>query len=494
MKMVDTGKYFRILPEDDVDVNMLLGVRQKKDDRWLQVENNVVNRIVLGLYKPPTINPGLQHAEGLKEYQRHDVAKMISGTSILNANPMGLGKTVEAIIAMRELGVQNALIIVPKSILLQWQDQIAYWWPQMHDRVNVLPSTYPRNCIALINYEKLLNQQTLTKLKGFKWDVIICDEAHRIKNHKSKRTMAVKSIPSTYRWALTGTPILNKPDDLWSLLHFLDQQYSGNSYWNFVNYFCEIEEGFWGRKILGLTDDPAKVAVLNHMLSSMSIRNYIQVASGKTQSTVRVPMGPKQKALYKNVKELVLDSLPEGLTIANGAVQTLRLQQVTSWPGLFEAKVHGAKFEWIRDLLEDNPEEKIVVFARFEKSAKALKSFLNDLKFRAEVYTGKQDIEQKNASLNAFIEDPNCRALIGTIGALGQGVDGLQKASRTVVFLDRDWSPELMNQAEDRLNRMGQPYPVAVYYLECAKSFDQYVGKINASKIEDIRRALSSEE
>ena len=266
MKMVDTGKYFRILPEDDVDVNMLLGVRQKKDDRWLQVENNVVNRIVLGLYKPPTINPGLQHAEGLKEYQRHDVAKMISGTSILNANPMGLGKTVEAIIAMRELGVQNALIIVPKSILLQWQDQIAYWWPQMHDRVNVLPSTYPRNCIALINYEKLLNQQTLTKLKGFKWDVIICDEAHRIKNHKSKRTMAVKSIPSTYRWALTGTPILNKPDDLWSLLHFLDQQYSGNSYWNFVNYFCEIEEGFWGRKILGLTDDPAKVAVLNHML------------------------------------------------------------------------------------------------------------------------------------------------------------------------------------------------------------------------------------
>ncbi len=145
-------------------------------------------------------------------------------------------------------------------------------------------------------------------------------------------------------------------------------------------------------------------------------------------------------------------------------------------------------------MLEDNPEEKIVVFARFEKSAKALKSFLNDLKFRAEVYTGKQDIEQKNASLNAFIEDPNCRALIGTIGALGQGVDGLQKASRTVVFLDRDWSPELMNQAEDRLNRMGQPYPVAVYYLECAKSFDQYVGKINASKIEDIRRALSSEE
>ena len=86
------------------------------------------------------------------------------------------------------------------------------------------------------------------------------------------------------------------------------------------------------------------------------------------------------------------------------------------------------------------------------------------------------------------------QVLIGTIGAMGQGYDGLQEVSHTLIFVDRDWSPEILKQAEDRLNRMGQKKMVNIYYLECQGSFDQHVGRINFNKADDIRRALNDEE
>ena len=83
--------------------------------------------------------------------------------------------------------------------------------------------------------------------------------------------------------------------------------------------------------------------------------------------------------------------------------------------------------------------------------------------------------------------------LAGTIGAMGQGYDDLQRVCRLMIFIDRDWSPEIMNQAEDRLHRMGQDNPVNIYYLECQGSFDQHVGRINQNKANDIRSALNDE-
>ena len=486
--------YLHVTPETDADhrlERLLLGVRRRKGQAWWTVEDNLINRSLLGL--PAEVEEECrrltpEQARGLLDYQVKDVERMLCVRHVLNDNPMGLGKTIEAIVAMKVLGVKNALIVVPKSVMLQWQDQIAVWWPEMAERVKVLPTKVAEDGISILNYERLLNEATLLKLRGFRWDVLICDEAHRIKNAKSQRTKAVKSIPANRRWALTGTPILNKPDDLWSLLHYLDVRYSGISYWSFVDKFCNVIEGHWGRKIAGLTEDPVAEGLLQSMLEKISIRNSdIAPALGKLQGTVRVQMGPAQRKLYNAARDLVLDELPDNMLIPNGAVHVLRLSQLTSWPGLFEPGLSGAKFEWIKDLLEDNPNEKIVVFTRFAKSAVALVNYLGC----AVPYIGDLSPEERALNVRLFLETPQTRALVGTIGALGQGVDGLQHASKTAVFLDRDWSPELMNQAEDRLNRMGQTRTVVVHYLECAGTFDQYVGRVNLSKAEDIRRALS---
>ena len=134
-----------------------------------------------------------------------------------------------------------------------------------------------------------------------------------------------------------------------------------------------------------------------------------------------------------------------------------------------------------------------MVFSVFEKTISALVKYLNENGVTACSITGKNTAEQNEMSKRFFI-DRGIQVLAGTIGAMGQGYDDLQRVCRLMIFIDRDWSPEIMNQAEDRLHRMGQNNPVNIYYLECQGSFDQHVGRINQNKANDIRSALNDEE
>lgn len=506
MKIDVVGKYIHLTKEpgeSTLQANRFIGWRNAKDGQdWdITIEDNFVNRIILGLdlgLVQPTADTAriIRGDERLENYQVYDINKMVSLKSCLNRNPMGLGKTVEAITAARILNAKSVLIVAPKIVMGQWRDQIKVWWPERADDVFIYGATdaktrkVERGSIVIINYEKLLSEANMNKLRQFSWDVLIADEAHKIKNHSSKRTRALKAIPAVRKYALTGTPILNRPDDLWSILHFLDRDYSGISYWNFVNYFCEIDEGFWGRDIVGLTQIKSRVDTLKRLLDEVSVYNTLDVAQGKTIEVVRLEMTPAQRKLYRDMKNLVLEELPVNALIANGAVMTIRVTQATSWPGLFLGPEEpGPKFEWIAAMCEDNPDEKFVVFSRFEQSARALGEFLKTREIKSVQLTGKISDSERDENKRQFIEG-DARVLIGTIAAMGQGTDGLQYASHIGIFIDRDWSPEIMAQCEDRLNRRGQRFKVNIYILECEKSFDQYVGKVNHRKADDIREAL----
>ena len=508
MEILNKGKYLRVKAEQsELQPYMLLGWSRRQD--WLTVEDNLVNRFVLGL------NPNVETygdylswrermetaktneqpgnpKEKLEQYQINDVLKMCCVKHILNANPMGLGKTVETISYLRTIGAKSVLIVVPKILRYQWASQIKLWWGR-DSEVYEKQKTVEPGKIWIINYDKLRNDQILDRFRRFRWDVVILDEAHKVKNRKSKQSMAVKCLPADRKVALTGTPILSYADDLWGIFNFLDESYSGVSYWTFLNYFCKIQHTPWGDKIIGLTDDKQKLQLLEKVKSFVCIRNNkVQVAHGKTRETVRLPMTAQQRVLYKKEKKLMLDELPEGLTIANGAVLSMRLRQTTSWPGLYLKGVAGPKFEWILELCKNNESEKIVVFSVFEKSVSGLVSYLIENGVSAVSITGKNKQEENEINKSAFI-DRDVQVLAGTIGAMGQGYDGLQNVSHTLVFIDREWSPEIMAQAEDRLHRMGQSSPVNIYYLECQGSFDQHVGRINKTKADDIRRALQDD-
>ena len=497
MKIIPQGRYLHVYLETPQEYKvkpLLLGWRQRKKDVFIIAEDNLINRLVLGMSVTEVIERNVSriaNTDGLQPFQVKDIDKMMGLQHCLNANPMGLGKTVETVRYLAANKPKTALIVCPKIIRTQWKDQLERWGnlkAEIYDgQQNVAPSVW------IINYDKLRNEKTLMKFKEFQWEFLILDEAHKIKSRRAQQTQAVKNIPAAHRVALTGTPILRYVDDLWSILNFLDPQYACNSYHTFVDYFCEQQQTPWGPKIVGMTKNPNKIALLNALLDFISVRNAVKVGAGKTRETVRLPMAKKQRELYRKEKQLLLDELPENCTIANGAVLTIRLMQTTSWPGLFEPGEHGPKFEWVLEMCKNNPTEKIVVFSVFERTATALKLFLEDNGIHASTITGKQKAETNEKSRSTFIEGDS-QVLIGTIGAMGQGYDGLQEVSHTLIFVDRDWSPEILKQAEDRLNRMGQKKMVNIYYLECQGSFDQHVGRINFNKADDIRRALNDED
>ena len=497
MKIIPQGRYLHVYletPQEYTVKPLLLGWRQRKKDAFIIAEDNLINRLVLGMSVTAVIERRVSrtaNTDGLQPFQVRDIDKMMGLQHCLNANPMGLGKTVETVRYLAANNPKTALIVCPKIIRTQWKDQLERWGnlkAEIYDgQQNVAPGVW------IINYDKLRNEKTLMKFKEFQWEFLILDEAHKIKSRGAQQTQAVKNIPAAHRVALTGTPILRYVDDLWSILNFLDPWYACNSYHTFVDYFCEQQQTPWGPKIVGMTKNPNKIALLNALLDFISVRNAVKVGAGKTRETVRLPMAKKQRELYRKEKQLLLDELPENCTIANGAVLTIRLMQTTSWPGLFEPGEHGPKFEWVLEMCKNNPTEKIVVFSVFERTATALKLFLEDNGIHASAITGKQKAETNEKSRNTFIEGDS-QVLIGTIGAMGQGYDGLQEVSHTLIFVDRDWSPEILKQAEDRLNRMGQKKMVNIYYLECQGSFDQHVGRINFNKADDIRRALNDED
>lgn len=485
------SKYLKVYLENPQDLQRFLGHGVWNREGWANIENNIINQLLLGIYKFTDPIP-LKFNDNLKPYQKIDVSRLVAHKNVLNRNPMGLGKTVEAIATLKELGVKRALIIVPKPCISQWIKAFKNWYPSAEVSDNLQSSG-----IVITNYEQATIDRNLMYLRTVRWEYLIVDEAHRLKNRKSKRTIAIKSIPAQRRMAMTGTPILRRLDDLWSTLNFLDWKYSGLSYWNFVYYFCQVSDTFWGKTITGITDNSERLELLNMMLGEISVYNKVEVAQGKIITEVPMAMEKAQRVLYDNIRKLVLDELPEDCTIPNGAVCTMRLRQVTSYPGSIDKTKKdfwGIKFQWVRCFVEDHPDVKICIFTKFETAASAMTRFLNSAKIKSVSITGKIDEETRFLNKQAFLHDSSVQCFIGTIDAIGQGFDELQNVCNIGIFLDKDFSPKINEQVEERLHRMGQQSVVFIYYLTCEKSFDERVGKINISKANDIRRALENEE
>ena len=476
---------------------------------WYQPDDAVA-RVLLGLPLPDrkAVEVDTSMHTQLYDFQRADVSLMASMGSCLNANEMGLGKTLETLLVMKSFENMNKVLIVCTATLKDnWYLEFEKWnmldVGEMVCVINGTPSQkakqmeyIPTAKYVVVNYEQILsdlNPRTkkegnalLALLQSIQWDMIVADEAHKIKNRKAGRSISLKTIPAKRKIALTGTPIQNRPHDLFSILEWIDPFYSSKSFWRFAGAFCELENNGFGVVVKGLTQNTKNRAALDRLLAHVMIRHEkTSVAKDlpeKMHQTLTLTMPTAQRNLYKQIQSDIEYELGNGevKTIASMLTRLLRLQQLTSNPELFELKCKNEKFEAILDLLENT--NKLIVYSRFEKSIEALAARLRAQSVEYAKITGAT--KDRQAEIDKFQKDAECQVFLGTIKAAGEGIT--LTAAHTVVFIDREWSPAQNLQAEDRAHRIGQKNAVQIIDLIYKNTIDEWVEKVLNQKLEDI--------
>jgi len=410
----------------------------------------------------------------LLPFQLVGVRELIERESLLLADDMGLGKTVQAIAALRVLlhqrRIASALIVTPVGVLGQWRTELRRWAPELRvSTVHGVPSD--RNWqwqapahLYLTSYETLRADFTenphapVARL----WDVVVLDEAQKIKNPAAELSRVCKRLRRRRQWALTGTPLENGADDLTSILDFVD---------------------------------PAAGRELHHFLAAADLRDILRRVQlrrrrgdvlhdlpPKLVSEIVLPLTPNQRASYERAARegiIELRQLGARVQIQNVLDLIVRLRQICNvCPETGESSKLGDLRERLAILAAEG--HKALVFTQFANAANGARAIAARLGPSALAYTGDLTPAARDAILERFRRDPRLTALVLSMRAGGQGLN-LQEASYVVHF-DRWWNPAVEAQAEARSHRMGQRHPVNVYVYTCQDTIEERVEQILRDK------------
>lgn len=436
------------------------------------------------------------NADKLYPFQRVGVNFIKITKKMLLGDDMGTGKTFQSISAMHELECERILVLAPKKPCKSWKDDIDKWNPEVSythlsgtsKRKDKLISEYSAGYMIMTYETAALKMEQLHEIK---WDAIILDEGHLIKNRKTPRTIKIKELNYIpVKLILTGTPILNdltkSAAELWSLLNFLyPEQFS--SFWRFIDQHCVYEDG----KVVALrSPDEFKAMLAPIMLRRLKI-DVLDDLPEKTFMKQSIELYPAERKVLKQLAGDMEAELSNGEVIIAPLVvsQITRMKQCCISSRLLSknlteehAEFKSAKLDAMLELIEDNMGgHKIVVFSQFYEAIRLASDTLTKAGIVHTELTGKMTDKQADASLERFKNNKNVKVMLCTIKAAGVGVDGLQVAD-IAIFLDRDWTPGINAQAEDRLFRIGQKNNVTIIKLVAEKSVEEYIEKLLADK------------
>lgn len=427
-----------------------------------------------------------------KSYQLEDLSRSLCMDNVFNINKPGYGKTFETIMWIKLILKKDfkALILCPKSVIETWLTQLEKWWPEYKD------------CGSwwITNYEQLYNKQKLHTAQLNEWDVIVLDESHKIKSMRSKITLAVFSLKSKHRHCLTGTPVKNRPEDLAAQLKWLDP-YSITCYTDFCLAFCHMMRTPYGTAPKGLTRDKKMIALLQRLLDMYCVggkEHNIGLNEKPEYLITKLTMDKDVASLYKKtlgeydpiLETRVLDTrylLEKGIKVQNPIEQTIRLQQLATCPQLF-GEYNSVKFEWIGDWL-DSTDEKVVIISKFAEAILRLNYYLGKTKRRSVMIEQRMSSIERHNAIEQW-KKSKVQALIGTMGILGTGVDGLQENCHYMIFLDRAWTASDNEQCEKRIWRTGQLKKPFFYILQCKGTIDVRIEALQKTKGADARTLL----
>ncbi|MCB0547132.1 MAG: DEAD/DEAH box helicase family protein [Phaeodactylibacter sp.] len=411
-------------------------------------------------------------------YQREGVLFALRAGCCLLADEMGLGKTIQAIataeLYRRELGIGSVMIICPTSLKYQWRSEIRKF---TDSGVSVIEGPIHKRREQYNqdeNFYKIITYNVVARDYAYinqgQPDLIILDEAQRIKNWDTKISRAVKRLEAPYRLALTGTPLENKLEDLYSIVQFLDQYLLGPLYLLLHRHQVKDEFGaVRGYRRLDEINDKLK-----HVMIRRRKRDVLKQLPERIDKHLLVPMTPRQLELHNSFETDVAQLVAKWRRF--GFLKEKDRQRLLSCLNLMRMSCdstylvdqqtrHDTKISELFYILEERlaePEEKVVIFSQWERMTRIVSQELEEREVQFAYLHGGVPSNKRGDLLDRFREDDNCRVFLST-DAGGLGLN-LQQAA-LVINLDIPWNPAVLEQRIARIFRLGQKRQVQVINL-----------------------------
>jgi non-specific serine/threonine protein kinase len=387
------------------------------------------------------------------------------------ADDMGLGKTVQVIAFLERIRVESGgkvLLIIPASLIGNWQKEIERFAPEMtvcvlHGKEsNIESDDKDAPFLYITTYGMVVR---LEKLREIQWDVLILDEAQAIKNPGTKQTKTIKQINAKTRIAMTGTPIENRLSDLWSLFDFLDAGLLGSAK-EFTDFTKRIKES---------SSDYAKLRTIVNPFILRRLKTDKDVISDlpeKVEKKEYASLSKKQVVLYSKLVKELKTKLEEaegigrkGLVLAS----IMKFKQICNHPdqylGLGEYKSEqSGKFEQLQNICENiyQKRERVLVFTQFKEMTDVISDFLEKIFNRKGlILHGGTSVKKRGDMVEQFNGEEYVPYMVLSLKAGGVGLN--LTAANHVIHFDRWWNPAVENQATDRAFRIGQTKNVMVH-------------------------------
>lgn len=453
-----------------------------------------MSRLAEEIRKDPARHPlrkTLLKAE-LLPFQLDGIAFAAAAGRAVLADDMGLGKTIQGIgvaqLLSRESVVEKVLIVCPTSVKSQWRSEIHRFSDR--DCQLVLGSApqratqYDNNCFFTIcNYEQVLRD--IKSIEQIRWDLIILDEGQRIKNWGTKTSRMLKSLRSRFALVLSGTPLENRLDDLFSVVEFANDRRLGPSFRFFNTHRVVDEKG----RLLGYKNMDKLREKLSPILLRRTRGEVMKQLPPRTDEIIRIApteeqfnINRAQKMIIQSIvnksyiSEMDLLRLQKALLICRMAADSTFLVDKQP-PG------YSTKLQRLAELLEDlnaEKDRKIVLFSEWTTMLGLIEPILKKLKMDFVRLDGSVPQQKRAQLIHTFRTDPNCKLFITT----NAGSTGLNlQTANTVINVDLPWNPAVLEQRIARAHRMGQKNPVQVYILVTENTIEEgMLGTLAAKK------------
>jgi Superfamily II DNA/RNA helicases, SNF2 family len=439
----------------------------------------------------------------LRNYQNQDVNFLLSRSALGVFSEQRTGKTPTTCTLIGQVKV-NTMIIVPTSLVLDWKAQIERWAGMEvitatgtpKQRLKAYTKFHESQVPAVLVLSKGVATKDADMLRDVRYDMVIIDEAHFLRNYKTKQSEAMYKLGRgrQYRYALTGTPASNSPDDVFGILKFLYPD-RFTSYWQFCERYFKIDDGYFGKKVDGKFKTKSREQEYYELMEQFAIqrkrKDVMKWLQGKQYQKVELEMDTKQQKKYEQMAKTFVTEKADGeeLDASTVLAQMTRLRQLSLAPESVQVEAPSAKEAYILEWLENNGDEPVLIFSNFTSYLNILYGKIKKAKHKVALVTGEQDIKERQKATKDF-QSGKIRVLLCNIEAAGVGLT-LDRAE-TSIFLDRHYNPTWNMQAEDRLVATTEEAPQGAFIIDlvCKGTIDEAIHEMVEKKV-DITKIVN---